>query len=190
MWFESRRGAGSATNRHYVMRQKPLTHFDIRPGIGALPVTFGMHRDEVHELLGATDATKGVWGGLGYRIGYDDDSKVIHFGFGPGPVVLSVEGRPVWSAESHSDPNSAFLALDPKPVRRGDLLIFVQLGVQTSGYRYGDRGNGIVNVWPLDQIDRLARGRRVAANMNRYYRAAPLPHNQPTMNPALGQPDF
>lgn len=170
------------------MRQKPLTQFDIRPSIGALPVTFGMHRDEVHELLGPPDTSGRVSDGSGfiesftncvYRVGYDSDWKVNHLGFGPGRVALSLEGKQVWSANAHPDPNPSFLALDSAPVRRGDLLVFVRLGVQTSGYRYGDKGNGIINVYPLNQMDRVTRGRRVPVNMSRYYRVARLPHNPP-----------
>ena len=35
--------------------------FDIEPGVGALPIRFGMHRDQVRRLIGAPEASTTIW---------------------------------------------------------------------------------------------------------------------------------
>jgi hypothetical protein len=173
------------------MRQNPVAHFDIRPTVGALPLTFGMHRDEVHSALGLRvtppDTSVHNWTGeggvtecpfAGFSVRYDDDWLLDHITFLDGPIALSINGQQVWSTDDHPDPNPLLLALDPAPVRRGSILIYLPLGICTSGYRHGNRGNGVINVGIRSWAERFAKGRRVPANMNRYYRPSRRPHNQ------------
>ena len=51
------------------MWPQPVTRFDIRPHVGALPVTFGMHRDEVHRVLGTPETSAPIWNKSGFSEG-------------------------------------------------------------------------------------------------------------------------
>jgi hypothetical protein len=88
--------------------------FDIEPFVGALPVRFGMHRSEVHRLLGPPEASHPTWDRSGItdywntsriNIGYDNDRVVKHVGFCPGGCELSLRGTRLWSLEDRPDPN-------------------------------------------------------------------------------------
>ncbi len=80
--------------------------FNIEPFVGALPVRFGMHRTEVHRLLGPPEASHPIWDRTGttdhwnesrINVGYDNAGIVKHVGFGPGGFELSVCGTLLWS---------------------------------------------------------------------------------------------
>ena len=82
------------------MRSK-IFRFDIQPYAGAFPITFGMHREEVHRLLGPPYASNPVWNKTGFaehyqdgfNIGYDNSWIVDHLGFRPGSVELAIQGK-------------------------------------------------------------------------------------------------
>jgi hypothetical protein len=162
------------------MSQHPVIRFDIRPHVGALPVTFGMHRDEVHRLLGAPQASSPLWNKSGfsegylsgaYNVGYDNAWAVNHLGFGPGSIELSIDGRPVWSLDEQPDPNPIFLSLDPAPVTDVGFWIFLKLGVTTTGYHDDDPSQRAITAFPPSRVDRLTR-RATPADTSRYTKAA------------------
>src|SRR4051812_15634837 len=147
------------------MRQQTVPRFDIRPQVGALPVTFGMHRDEVHRLLGPPQTSSTIWNKSGvsetylrgvYNVGYDNEWLANHVGFGPGAIELSIEGRPIWTIDEHPDPNPIFLALDPAPVMTVGFWIYLRLGVATTGYHDDDESQRAVTVFPPSRAERLA----------------------------------
>jgi hypothetical protein len=132
-------------------------HFDIQPYIGALPITFGMRREEVHRLLGEPESSFPIWDGSGvsehyaqarYNIGYDNDGIVNHLGFSPGGAELSIQGRPIWTLTEQRDPNPMLLALDPAPVEHVGFWIFLQIGVTSTGFHGDDASQRAVTVFP------------------------------------------
>ena len=161
------------------MQQQPLTRFDIRPHVGALPVTFGMHRDEVHLLLGPPETTSTLWNKSGfsetylrgvYNVGYGSDWLANHIGFGPGAIELSINGRPIWSPEEQPDPNPIFLALDPAPLSTVGFWIFLRLGVMTAGYHDDDdddESQRAITAFPPSRAESFMR-RATPANTSRY----------------------
>lgn len=133
--------------------------FDIQPYLGALPVTFGMQRNDVHQLLGPPDSSYPNWDKSGYNeydrdgrynVGYDNDWMVNHIGFVPGSVELTIQGQPIWALGDHPDPNPVFLALDSEPLEHVGFWIFLRIGVTTTGYHDGDENQLAVTVFPRD----------------------------------------
>ena len=131
--------------------------FDIRPHIGALPITFGMNREQVHDLIGQPESSFPIWDGSGVsenykrmrcNVGYDTAGMVNHIGFSPGGVDLAIDGRPIWSTEGQPDPNPILLALDPEPLEFVGFWIFLAVGVTTTGYHDDDPGQRAVTVFP------------------------------------------
>src|SRR6516164_11190212 len=99
--------------------------FNIVPFVGALPVRFGMHRSEVHRLLGDPEASIPIWDRSGstdfwnesrIHVGYDNDGIVKHVGFCPGGCELLLRGALLWSIDEQPDPNERLLQIDPSPV--------------------------------------------------------------------------
>ena len=132
-----------------VRQQDPLmaVAFNIEPFVGALPVRFGMHRPEVHHMLGQPEASHPIWdrsGTIDYwnesriNVGYDNAGIVRHVGFCPGGCELSVCGTLLWSLDEQPDPNPHLLRRDPAPVESVGILTYPALGISTSGYHDGD----------------------------------------------------
>jgi hypothetical protein len=128
--------------------------FNIEPFVGALPVRFGMHRSEVHRLLGPPEASHPIWGPSGttdywnesrINVGYDIEGVVKHVGFCPGGCELSLCGTLLWSLEDQPDPNPHLLLRDPAPAESLGILIYPALGISTSGYHDGDEAQIGVN---------------------------------------------
>jgi hypothetical protein len=131
--------------------------FDILPYTGALPITFGMRREEVHQLLGPPESSFPIWDGSGacehyararYNVGYDNAGVVNHVGFCPGGAELSIQGLQVWTLEEQPDPNPTLLALDPEPVECVGIWHFLRLGVASTGYHDDDPSQRAVTVFP------------------------------------------
>lgn len=130
--------------------------FDIQPYAGALPITFGMTREQVHQLLGEPESIHPVWDGSGvsehynaarYNIGYNNSGMVDHLGFSPGGAELAVLGRPIWTNECQPDPNPVLLALDPAPLEFVGFWFFLDIGVTTTGYHDDDPSQRAVTVF-------------------------------------------
>lgn len=137
--------------------RRPPPRFDIVPHVGALPITFGMRRDEVHRLLGPPEVSTPIWDGSGtsdsysqaqYNVGYDNSGVVDHIGFGPGEFELTIQGRVIWTPSHQPDPNPILLALEPEPVEYVGFWAFLILGVMTGGYHDGDRSQRALAVFP------------------------------------------
>jgi len=127
-----------------------MMEFDLSPFVGALPIQFGMPSDEVTALLGKPRSTgKGsLWGEKGeVVIGFDSQDLVDHFGFGPGELSLKFRGETLWTLSNFEDPNPILLKYDSSPVEHVGFLIFLKLGIQTTGFHddedetldYGDK---------------------------------------------------
>ena len=158
------------------MRHQPVTQFDIRPHVGALPVIFGMHRDEVHRLLGPPETSSPLWDKSGfsesylrgvYNVGYDNDWKANHFGVGPGGIALSIDAQPIWSPDEQPDPNPTLLALDPAPVTTVGFWIYLRLGVTTTGYHDGDESQRAITAFPPSRAEWFVK-RATPADTSRY----------------------
>jgi len=131
--------------------------FEIRPYIGALPIIFGMSRQDVHHLLGLPESSVSIWDRSGvcehyaqarYNVGYDNSGVVNHVGFLPGGAELSIQGIPLWTMEDQPDPNATLLALDPKPMECVGIWYFLELGVASTGYHDDDLYERAVTAFP------------------------------------------
>jgi hypothetical protein len=158
------------------MRQQPVTRFDIRPHLGALPVAFGMHCDEVHRLLGLPGTSSPLWNKSGfsesylrgvYNVGYDNGWRANHVGFGPGGIELSIDGQPIWSIGQQPDPNPVLLALDPAPVTTVGFWIYLRLGVTTTGYHDDDKFQRAITAFPPSRAESYLK-RATPADTSRY----------------------
>ena len=128
--------------------------FDIDPYRGALPILFGMSRDEVRHLLGTPGASARESAGHGmfdyyseFNVGYDDSHLVNHVGLGPIGAELMIQGRPIWDGIHPSDPNPILLALDPNPLESAGIWLFLKLGVTSSGFHDDDDGQRAVTAF-------------------------------------------
>ena len=138
------------------------TAFNIEPFVGALPVRFGMHRLEVHRLLGPPEASHPIWDRSGttdywnesrINVGYDNAGTVKHVGFSPAGCELSVSGALLWSLDEQPDPNPHLLRRDPSPVESVGILIYLALGISTSGYHNGDEAQLALTASPIGTWD-------------------------------------
>jgi hypothetical protein len=139
--------------------------FNVCPFEGAAPITFGLPRATVLEILGAPAvAGKGydIWGSRGeINVGYDRDGAVIHVGLGPGAFELRLNGELIWGPSSHADPNIILLRLDPEPLERVGFLVFPELGIATAGFHDDDPSQYAFTVFPRGEWDdRLTRAQR------------------------------
>jgi hypothetical protein len=150
--------------------------FNIQPFTGALPITFGMHRDEVYRLLGPPESSFPIWDGSGvsehydqsrYNVGYDNAGAVNHLGFSPGGAELSIQGRAIWTLEEQPDPNPALIALDPEPVEVVGFWLFLRIGVTSTGYHDDDPSQRAVTVFPRGSKAQLLPGAK-PADTSRY----------------------
>ncbi|MHC5538259.1 hypothetical protein ACYOEI_08525 [Singulisphaera rosea] len=139
-------------------------HFDIQPYSGAHPVKFGMSRDAVYKILGTPESSMSTWEDRGIAEHYNEariimcymnDLFVNHVGFAPGGAEISIHNRPIWTINSHPDPNLILLALDPNPVEFVGLWFFLALGVTSTGYHEDDPSQCAVTVFPRDEHDEL-----------------------------------
>jgi hypothetical protein len=136
--------------------------FDIEPGVGALPIRFGMQRAEVRSLLGPPETTTTTWDKSGtsdywfrstVTVGYDLDGIVDHVGFSPGGYELCLKGSVLWTAGEHPDPNPVLLRTDPDPVERLGFLVFNRVCVTTTGYHDDDEFQRALTVYPPGKWD-------------------------------------
>ncbi len=141
-----------------------MTSFDIRPYEGALPLTFGMSVDSVHGRLGTPERVSRIWDNTGHthywhnscvNFAFDNDGRLKHCGFGPGAYTLSLNGTNIWLPDSHADPNPILLSLDPQPLEYVGFLIFLQLGVTTTGYHDDDPGQHAVTAFVRGDYDEM-----------------------------------
>jgi hypothetical protein len=152
--------------------------FDIEPGVGALPIRFGMHRNEVHSLLGSPEQSQTIWDNSGtadfwlrssVNVGYDNDGIVSHVGFRPGKSELFLGGSMLWSATEHPDPNPALLGVDTAPVELLGFLVFNRLCVTTTGYHDDDESQRALTVYPPGKLDKHLADARTP-DLSRYLR--------------------
>jgi hypothetical protein len=154
--------------------------FDIEPGVGALPIRFGMHRDQVRRLIGAPEGSTTIWDKSGtadfwlrscVNVGYDNNAIVNHVGFCPGEFELWLNASIIWSAEEHPDPNPLLLRADPTPGERLGFLVFNRLCVTTTGYHDDDESQRALTVFPPGKWDEhLAKA--TMPDLRRYARVA------------------
>lgn len=135
-----------------------ITQFNIEPHRGALPIVFGMSREEVIGLLGSPRSSFLIWDGSGtsddysgFNIGYDTAGTVNHIGFAPGRIELCIQDRMIWNAATQPDPNPLLLVLDPNPFEYVGFWFYLQIGVTTTGYHDKDSAQYAVTVFPQNQ---------------------------------------
>jgi hypothetical protein len=139
-----------------------MRDFDLSPFVGALPIAFGMTRNDVHAILDLPDVSFPVWDKSGtcdgrhtlrMNVGYDNSGIVNHVGFGPGGVNLRILGSELWTAANQPDPKSTLLKLDPDPLERVGFLLFTRLGITTTGYHDDDESQRAIRVYPRGTHD-------------------------------------
>lgn len=145
--------------------------FDIQPYVGALPILFGMHRDEVQRLIGPPESKSTIWDGRGtceyyaqsqYNVGYDNAGLVTHLGFGPGVAELRILGRVLWSVDDQPDPNVLLLSLDSEPLELFGTWIYLKIGVTTTGYHDDYHEHEALTVFPRETHSKLLSDARPA----------------------------
>jgi len=138
--------------------------FDIQPFVGALPIAFGMHRSEVHAILGSPEvlgsgrSTKGTsdsWLGSRITVRYNLEWTVVHVGFCLGEYELKLLGTVLWNPSAQPDPNPELLRLDPAPREVLGFLVFTRLGVTTTGYHDDDESQRALTIFPRGTWDLL-----------------------------------
>ena len=154
--------------------EKNAMSFDIQPFHGALPVAFGMSRDEVHRLLGLPESSFPIFNGSGtsdhfttFNVGYNKAGIVTHVGFSPGKFELTIHGQRIWDRNEHPDPNPIFLKLDPEPLETLGFLVFLKIGVTTTGYHDDDPSQQAISVFPKGKWDNLLTDAK-PADVSRY----------------------
>jgi hypothetical protein len=139
-----------------------MREFDLSPFVGAVPIAFGMTRDDVHAILDLPDACSSIWDKSGtcdhwhasrMNVGYDNSGIVKHIGFGPGGVSLRILGSELWTDANQPDPNPTLLKLDPDPLERVGFLVFTRIGITTTGYHDGDDSQRAITVYPRGTYD-------------------------------------
>jgi hypothetical protein len=150
--------------------------FEIRPFKGALPIRFGMSREEVHEILGSPEtlgtrrsikSTSDDWMRYGLNVRYHLEGGVAHLGFRPGNCELRLIDHVLWREDEDADPNWTLLSLDPAPREVLDFLVFTRLGITTTGYHSGDAGKHAVGVFSEGEWD-LFLEHSVEPDLSRY----------------------
>lgn len=153
--------------------------FDIRPYVGALPITFGMGREQVHVLLGPPETSHPIWDGSGvsehynsarYNVGYTNAGMVNHLGFSPGGAALSILGQTLWTADDHPDPNPVLLTLDPAPLECVGFWFFLAIGVTSTGYHDDDPSQRAVTVFVRGSMPAELLAEAQPADTRRYRR--------------------
>jgi hypothetical protein len=136
--------------------------FEIRSFEGALPIRFGMSREEVHDILGSPEtlgslrsikATSDDWSRYGLNVRYHLEGGVAHLGFRPGQCELRLADRVLWTPGEDLDPNWVLLSLDPAPRELLGFLIFTKLGVTTTGFHLGDASQHALGVFSRGEWD-------------------------------------
>ena len=136
--------------------------FEIRPFEGALPIRFGMSREEVHDILGSPEtlgslrsikATNDEWSRYGLNVRYHLEGGVAHIGFRSGQCELRLADCVIWTPGEEIDPNWTLLSLDPAPRELLGFLIFTTLGVTTTGYHNGDLSQCALGVFSQGEWD-------------------------------------
>ena len=136
--------------------------FEIRPFEGALPIKFGMSREEVHDILGSPEtlgtrrsikSTSDDWLRYGLNVRYHLEGGVAHLGFRPGHCELRLADRVLWRPDEDTDPNWTLLSLDPAPRGILEFLVFTKLGVTTTGYHNAESGKHALGVFPQGEWD-------------------------------------
>ncbi len=150
--------------------------FEIRPFEGALPILFGMPRDEVHDILGSPEilgtlrsikSTSDDWMRYGLNVRYHLEGGVAHIGFRPAHCELRLADRVIWTPGEDVDPNWVLLSLDPAPRELLGFLIFTKLGVTTAGYHAGDASQRAIGVFSHGEWD-LFLDSSTEPNLTRY----------------------
>ena len=117
--------------------------FDLRPFVGALPIRFGMSKQDVQAILGAPERSQARFQDKGIRefrfkagvvIGYDVAGGVEDVEFMSECPELSVLGEAYRTPEMRDDPNRLLIRHDPDPVETNGILVFLKLGISTGGY--------------------------------------------------------
>lgn len=152
--------------------------FNIEPGIGALPIRFGMSRQEVYEFLGEPNVSHEIWDHSGttdfwnqnnVNVSYNSQGIVNHIGFCPGGFELRLSSELIWSADESADPNPTLLKFDPDPKERLGFLVYNRIGVTTTGYHDEDDSQRSLTVYPRGDWDEQLK-EATTPNLSRYAR--------------------
>jgi len=162
---------------------EPRDHeFDIVPYIGALPIQFGMPAEDVHSLLGAPQRISKLWDKSGFshswtdpdlNIGFTNSNVVNHIGFVPNGISVSLNGTVVWKANSSVDPNLVLLEYDANPRECVGFLVYLNLGITTTGFHDDDPSQNALCVFERGAYDNLLR-KATTPDLTRY-RYPPTP---------------
>ncbi len=138
--------------------------FDILPYTGALPIRIGMSAEDVHSLLGIPERISTLWDKSGcshswtdpdLNIGFTNNNTVNHVGFVPNSVSVSLNGTAIWKANSCVDPNPVLLQYDAYPRECVGFLVYLDLGITTTGFHDDDPSQHALCVFGRGAYDGL-----------------------------------
>jgi len=130
--------------------------FEFEKYVGPKPLFFGMKSDQVMSVLGKSpdhSRPAGEFGGAredysDIGVNYDEDGNAAEFCFGPSEdFELLVSGKVVIGKGGVSNPVKLFRKLDESPKEVVGFLVFLKLGVNTTGYHDNDQSQRAINVF-------------------------------------------
>jgi hypothetical protein len=130
--------------------------FEFEPYKGPIPLEFGMTQSEVSQVLGAPPKysrppneygrARDDYGYIG--VNFDEHGKAAEFCFSPSnEFSLVYLGTTIIGQGAVNDPISIFKRIDPKPKETLGFLVFLGLGVNTTGYHDNDNSQRAINVF-------------------------------------------
>jgi len=136
--------------------------FEFKEYEGPIPLKFGMTSHEVREVMGRTpDFSKPPNGYGGARddygdiaVNFDGQGKAAEYCFIPSnEISLVYSGNTIIGQGAVKDPVSVFKSLDPSPKETLGFLVFVGIGVNTTGYHDNDESQRAINVFKRGHWD-------------------------------------
>ncbi len=159
-----------------TMTASRIDSFEIVPYTGALPLRFGMSSEDVHSALGKPHLISTLWNKSGFshswdspelNVGFTNDNKLNQVGFAPRSIALSINGIRIWSPQDFDDPNPILLHFDPNPRAFVGFLVYLEIGVTTTGFHDNDPTQYALCVFPRGAYDDMS-SKTTAPDLTKY----------------------
>lgn len=138
-----------------------MKKFTIEPGVGGLPLKFGMTPSEVEKIAGPPDLARKIWNGdweegrkyvnLGYA---KDTNRLYEIIFLPGSSVVFNQ-QDLFALDN---PMAFLCSIEPSPQLWVGTVVFPNLGIRVSGYRAGDEPPKVIKLSLPSYFDEFRDG--------------------------------
>jgi hypothetical protein len=148
--------------------------FVFEPCQGFRPLILGMAKSQVLEVLGPPDLSRSdydCWGPVSeLQVGYNAALRVDHIGMGPGRYGIQLGNCTIWGGgrEVAEDPNIELLKMDQYPVVCLGFLVFLQLGIASSGFHDDNSSQYAIRAFPKGSWDKYLK-RAKQFNADKYH---------------------